>query len=89
MLCRGGRNDCVRERSICAGRGTHASVIFNGLLRHVVFAEVGEEVIADDGIDRLEAFAGSCLLVLGGDSRGDSREGSNDWGGGSSDGGHG
>jgi len=33
-----------------------------------VFAEVGEEVIADDGIDILEAFAGGCLLVLGGDN---------------------
>jgi hypothetical protein len=85
MLC----NDCVREREVYAREGTHASVIVNGLLRHVVFAEVGEEVITDDGIDVLEAFAGGCLLVLGGDGWGDSREGSSDWGGGSSDGGHG
>lgn len=90
MLCRGGRKDCVRKRSICAReRCTHASVILNGLLRHVMFTEVGEEVIADDGIDILEAFAGGRLLVLGGGSWGDGGEGSSDWGGGGSDGGHG
>ena len=42
---------------------THMSVILNGLLWHVEFAEVGEEVIADDRVDCLKTFAG---LVLGG-----------------------
>jgi hypothetical protein len=72
------------------GKGfTHSSVIFNGLLRHVVLAKVSEEVIADDGIDRLEALAGSEFLVLGSCDCGDCREGCNDRGRGCSDGGHG
>ena len=67
---------------------TNTSIILDGLLRHVVLAKVCEEVIADDSVDRLEAFAGGCL-VLGGGCWGDCGERGYDWGGGGSDGGHG
>ena len=35
-----------RKKSVCVG--THASVIFYGLLRHVVFDEVSQELVTDD-----------------------------------------
>jgi hypothetical protein len=48
----------------------HTSVILDGLLWHVMFAEVGEEVIADDRVDCLETFTGG-YLVLGSGGLGD------------------
>ena len=45
---------------------TNSSIIVNDLFRHVVFAEIGEKIIADDGVDGFETFAGGCLFVLGG-----------------------
>ena len=69
--------------------GTHTSIIFNGFLRHVVFAEVGQELITDDRVKCLKTFAGSCL-VLGDSGLGDRWERVNSWSRGSSgDGGHG
>jgi hypothetical protein len=67
---------------------TNPSIIINGLLWHVVFAEVGEKVIANDGVNRFKSFAGRRLLVLGGGGRGKCGERSDDGSGGCSDGSH-
>jgi hypothetical protein len=67
---------------------TNPSIIINGLLWHVVFPEVGEKVIADDGVNGFEPFAGSRLLVFSGDGRGDRGERGDDGSGGCSDGSH-
>lgn len=48
------------------GRRTNASIVFNGLLGHVVSAKIFQEIIANDVVDILEAFASSSLLVLDG-----------------------
>jgi hypothetical protein len=64
---------------------TNASVIVNDVLRHVTFAEVRNEVIADDGVNCLEALARS-TLVLSGNHRGEWVE--NFGAAGSSDGSH-
>lgn len=87
MLFRGVSRERRRKTSICVG--THTSIIFDGFLRHVVFAEVGQEVIADDGIKRLKTFAGSCF-VLGDSGFGNRWERVDSWSGGrSGNGGHG
>lgn len=67
---------------------TNASVILNSLLWHVVFAEVGEKVIANDGVNGFESFAGSGLLVLDDGGRGSCGERGNNGSGRCSDGSH-
>lgn len=42
------RRQSGRQRKTIICIGTHASIILNGFLGHVVFAEVGQEVITDD-----------------------------------------
>jgi hypothetical protein len=44
---------------------TNASVVVNDVLRHVTFAEVRNEVIADDGVNCIETLAGSTLVLSG------------------------
>ncbi len=71
----------------CSGC-TNPSIIINDLLWHVVFAEIVEKIIADDGVDGFETFAGGRLLVLGGGGCWYSGERDDDGSGGCSDGGH-
>jgi hypothetical protein len=58
----------------------------NDLLRHVVFAEIGEKLITDDGVHSLEMFSGGGLLVLRSGGGCDYRKRGNDGSGGCSDG---
>jgi hypothetical protein len=39
-----------------------------------VFAEIGEKIIADYGVDSFETFTGGCLFVLGSGGGCDRRE---------------
>jgi hypothetical protein len=67
---------------------TNPSIILNGLLWHIVFAEIGEKIIADYSVHSFKTFASSRLLVLGGGGGWDCGERVDDGSGGSSDGSH-
>jgi hypothetical protein len=60
----------------------------NDLLRHVVFAEIGEKLIADDGVHSFETFSRGGLLVLRGGGGWDCGKRGSDGSGGCSDGSH-
>jgi hypothetical protein len=67
---------------------TNPSIIINDLLRHVLFAEIGEKLITDDGVHGFETFAGGRLLVLRTGGGWDCGKMGNDGSGGCSDGSH-
>jgi len=64
---------------------TNPSIIVNGLLWHIVFAEIGEKIIADDSVHSFKTFASSRLLVLSGGGGWDCGERVDEGSGGSSD----
>jgi hypothetical protein len=85
------RNNALdREKENIRRGGTNTSIMLRGILRRwcITSADVGKEVIPDDGVDRLETFAGGFLLVLSDDSVEGTWERRGDWSRGGSNRGH-